>query len=121
MLPDLSTGPAMYLAFLGLSKELDKPCKIPFCRDDTIITPYDAIHTVEATIWQILSATASIHCLSNEAPVHTHAAKFSEQFLKISPVATLIGTHKDKLDHPEEKIKLTNEASKTIIQNFKKF
>ena len=54
MLPALSTGPTMYLVFLDLSKELDKPYKIPFSRDDMIITPYDAVHTVKSTISQIL-------------------------------------------------------------------
>ena len=123
MLPALSTGPALYLTFLDLSKELDKPYKISFSRDNTIITPYDAVHTVEATIWQILSAIASVHRLSNETPVHTHDAKFSEKFerfLKVCPVAALIGTHMDKLNHPEEKIKQTNEALKKIIQYFNK-
>ena len=63
MLPALSTGPAMYLVFLDLSKELDKPYEIPFSRDATIITPFKAMHTVEATISQILSAIASVHSL----------------------------------------------------------
>ena len=42
MLPALSTGPAMYLVFLDLSKELDKPYLIPFSRDAKIITPFKA-------------------------------------------------------------------------------
>ena len=123
MLPALSTGPALYLVFLDLSKELDKPYKIPFSRDDTIITPYSAMHTVEATIWQILSAIVSVHSVSHEAAAFAHSATVSEKFkhfLKVSPVAALIGTHKDKLDHPEEKIKQTDEALKKITQNFKK-
>ena len=124
MLPALSTGPALYLVFLDLSKELDKPYKIPFSRDNTIITPYNAIHTVEATIWQITSAIASVHCISNEKHVYTDSATFREKFehfLKVSPVATLIGTHKDKLNHPEEKLKQINEALKKLMQNFNGF
>ena len=111
MLPALSTGPALYLTFLDLSKELDKPYKVSFSRDNTIITPYDAVHTVEATIWQILSAIASVHCISQKTADFTHSSMFSEkfeQFLKVCPITALIGTHKDKLDHPEEKIKETN-------------
>ncbi len=50
MLPALCNGPAMYLVFLDLSKELDKPYDIPFSRDNTVITPFKAAHTVEATI-----------------------------------------------------------------------
>ena len=92
MLPALSTGPAMYLVFFDLSKELDKPYKIPFSRDDTIITPYDSIHTVEATISQILSAITSVHCISSETSFIkvSKAVKFDEKFRsfqEVEPVA----------------------------------
>ena len=103
MLPALSTGPAMYLVFLDLSKDLDKPYKIPFNREDTVITPYDALHTVESTISQILSAISSVHCISHETyqpNIITKAVKFTEKFecfMKVKPVAALIGTHKDQL------------------------
>ena len=122
MLPALSTGPAMYLVFLDLSKELDKPYKIPFDRDGTIITPFDAIHTVEATISQILSAIASVHCISRESTSYPKAAAFSERFerfQRVTPVVALIGTHKDRLDNPEERILEINEALKNITQKFK--
>ncbi|XP_064391858.1 uncharacterized protein LOC135339631 isoform X4 [Halichondria panicea] len=123
MLPALSTGPAMYLVFLDLSKELNKPYKIPFSRDDTIITPYDAIHTVKDTVSQILSSISSIH--SN--PQVTSSFKtdkvdgFSEKlklFLKVSPLAALIGTHKDKLNDPEKEIKKTSEHLNDIVKKF---
>ena len=122
MLPALSTGPAMYLVFLDLSKELDKPYKIPFDRDGTIITPFDAIHTVEATISQILSAIASVHCISRESTSYPKAAAFSERFERfqqVSPVVALIGTHKDRLDNPEKRILEINDALKNITQKFK--
>ena len=102
MLPALSTGPAMYLVFFDLSKELDKCYKIPFSRDNSVVTPYDAIHTVEATISQILSAITSVHCISHESS-HldiTKAVDFGEKFncfQQVKPVAALIGTHKDQL------------------------
>ena len=122
MLPALSTGPAMYLVFLDLSKELNKPYEIPFSRDATIITPFKAIHTVEATISQILSAIASVHSLSRDLSSYKKAAEFSEKFDKfqqVSPVATLIGTHKDQLTNPEEEMKAIDECLKKVTQKFK--
>ncbi len=82
MLPALSNGPVMYLVFADLSKELNKPYKIPFSRDDTTITPYDAMHTVESTVSQILSSIASIHRISQE-PVPfklDRSTAFGQQF-----------------------------------------
>ena len=124
MLPALSTGPAMYLVFFDLSKELDKPYKIPFSRDDTIITPYDSIHTVEATISQILSAITSVHCTSSETSFinMSKAVKFDEKFRsfqEVQPVAALLGTHKDKLVDPvEEKLASVNEALIRVTKNY---
>ena len=121
MLPALSTGPAMYLVFLDLSKELDKPYKIPFSRDDTIITPFEAVHTIISTISQILSAIASVHSVSRKASTYPSTAAFSqkfEQFQKISPVASLIGTHKDKLDDPESRIKQIDESLEKTVKKF---
>ena len=124
MLPALSTGPAMYLVFLDLSKELDKPYKIPFNREDTVITPYDAMDTVESTISQILSAITSVHCISRETSlIHMYrAVKFDEKFRnfqEIRPLATLIGTHKDKLRKPiEQKISFISECLEKITKNY---
>ena len=124
MLPALSTGPAMYLVFFNLSKELDKPYKIPFSRDDTIITPYDSVHTVEATISQILSAITSVHCLSSETSFinMSKAVKFDKKFRsfqEVEPVATLLGTHKDKLVDPvEEKLASVNKALIRVTKNY---
>ena len=124
MLPALSTGPAMYLIFLDLSKELDKPYKIPFSRDDTIITPFDSSYTVEATISQILSAITSVHCISRSANIlYPNVGTFNErfeQFQQIGPVAALIGTHKDKLSKPELKIRQVNDALKKTVDKFSK-
>ncbi|XP_064391932.1 uncharacterized protein LOC135339650 isoform X3 [Halichondria panicea] len=125
MLPALSTGPAMYLIFLDLSKELNKPYKIPFSRDDTTITPYDAIHTVKDTVSQILSSISSIH--SN--PQVTSSLKTDkvvglnkklESFLQVSPLAALIGTHKDKLENPKEEIEEKSQDLKDIVRKFSK-
>ncbi len=134
MLPALSNGPAMYLVFLDLSKELDVPYSIPFSRDDTVITPYKSIHTVKATVSQILSSIASVRHMSEiSKPLIKNAdlkEKF-ETFLHVAPVAALIGTHKDKLGEDStdglEKEKLTrdrivgiNQALKPITQTFDK-
>ena len=121
MLPALSAGPAMYLVFLDLSKDLDKPYKIPFSRDTTIITPFDAIHTVESTISQILSAIASAHSAPRVASAYPKATAFNrkfEQFQQISPVAALVGTHKDKLDDPDLRIKQVDQVLEKTVQKF---
>ena len=126
MLPALSTGPAMYLVFLDLSKDLDKPYKIPFNREDTVITPYDALHTVESTISQILSAITSVHCISRETSWLdiTKAVKFREKFecfKKVKPVSALIGTHKDLLkENSEQKLENIDVSLKRITSEYSK-
>ncbi|XP_064392422.1 uncharacterized protein LOC135340061 isoform X3 [Halichondria panicea] len=123
MLPALSNGPAMYLVFLDLRKELNKPYKIPFSRDETIITPYDSIHTVKDTVSQILSSISSVHCnpqVTSSFKTDT-VAGFREKlecFLQVSPLAALIGTHKDKLENPEEVIEEKSQDLKDIVQKF---
>ena len=125
MLPALSNGPAMYLVFADLSKELNKPYKIPFSRDDTTITPYDAMHSVESTVSQILSSIASIHRISQE-PVPfklDRSTAFGQEFEKLQevrPMATLIGTHKDKLEEPvDQKISEFDSALTKVTSNYK--
>ena len=120
MLPALSTGPAMYLVFLDLSKELGKPYEIPFSRDATIITPFKAMHTVEATISQILSAITSIHSFSHNPsfPKAATVSKKFKNFQSLHPVAGLIGTHKDKLKDPENDIKQINEVMKNVTEKY---
>lgn len=119
LLPALSKGPVMYLLFFDLCKALDCLYKIPFSRDDTTITPYDAVHTVEGVLSQLLSAIASVHCTSEPTPFQLEGAtqfkdKF-EKFQSVTPVSTMIGTHKDQLKGDvEEQIRLKNEALKTI-------
>ena len=124
MLPALSTGPAIYLVFLDLSKDIHKSFKIPFSRDDKIITPYEAKHTVQALISQILSAIASVHCTSQKLDLPPDcAAHFSdkfEKFQRVGPVAALVGTHKDKLDDPQSKIKQIDEILRKTVQSFHK-
>ena len=125
MLPALSTGPAMYLVFLDLSKELDQLYEITFDRDNTVITPFKSLHTVESTISQILSSIASAHSISRDSVSIDlqKVAQFGEKFRsfqEIQPVAALIGTHLDKLENREEKIRETNESLKQVTGKFKK-
>ena len=118
MLPALCNGPAMYLVFLDLSKELDKPYEIPFSRDATVNTPFKAIHTVEATVSQILSAVASVHHVSRPLCKTSKLSKKFETFQQVCPVAALIGTHMDQLKNPKEKIKQVNDALKVTTEKF---
>ena len=126
MLPALSSGPAMYLVFFDLNKELDKPYEIPFNREDTVITPYNALHTVEATISQILSSIISVHCISHETNQlnFTQAEEFREKFKcfqDVKPIAILIGTHKDQLKHnTEQKLENTDKSLKNITRRYSK-
>ena len=125
MLPALSTGPAMYLVFLDLSKELDKLYKIPFSRDGMEIIPFNSVHTTEATISQILTSIASVHCISRDPTPLIDVGRASDAlkeriktFKQVKPVAALIGTHKDKLTDPERQISEKNEALTKVINKF---
>ncbi|XP_064402010.1 uncharacterized protein LOC135347838 isoform X2 [Halichondria panicea] len=132
MLPALSNGPAMYLVFLDLSKELDKPYDIPFNRDNTVITPYKSMHTVKTAVSQILSSIASVRHMSEISKPLLKSPQLKEKFeafLTVPPVAALIGTHKDKLggdstDGPEkerltrDKMMEINAALKPITKTF---
>ena len=125
MLPALSTGPAMYLVFLDLSKELDKLYKIPFSRDGMEIIPFNSVHTAEATISQILTSIASVHCISRDPTPLINVGRASDAlkerittFKQVKPVAALIGTHKDKLTDPARQISEKNEALEKVVQKF---
>ncbi len=80
MLPALSNGPAMYLVFLDLSKELDKPYDIPFSRDGKVITPYKSMHTVKTAVSQILSSIASVHHMSDISKPLLKTPQLKEKF-----------------------------------------
>ncbi|XP_064385997.1 uncharacterized protein LOC135334642 isoform X2 [Halichondria panicea] len=134
ILPALSNGPAMYLVFLDLSKELDKPYDIPFSRDGKVITPYKSMHTVKTAVSQILSSIASVRHMSEISKPLLKTPQLKEKFeafFTVPPVAALIGTHKDKLggdstDDPEkerltrDKLLEINAALKPTTKTFKK-
>ena len=123
MLPALSTGPAMYLVFFDLSKELNQLYEISFDRDNTMITPFKSLHTVESTISQILSSIASAHSISHESTSmdtqkDAHFEEKFRSFQEIQPVATLVGTHLDELKDPSQKIKETSETLEAVTRKF---
>ena len=128
MLPALSTGPSMYLIFFNLDKELSESYDVTFDRDQTVLNPFPSLHTVESTISQILSSIASAHHISHESTIFQlkNARKIAEKFKafqEIQPVASLIGTHYDKLlsiDSKKLKIKQTNEGLMRITEKFEK-
>ena len=116
MLPALSTGPAIYLVFFNLSEEL---CMLPLGQRDTSLT--DTVQTLEATISQNLAAISSVHIIPHEKTLLPKVTTYSEtfdRFRNVSPRATLIATHKDRLENTEEIIKHINESLKPITEKF---
>ena len=96
MLPFLSRGPGMFLAFFRLDKELDEPCEVSYEREGDKITPYPAIYTIRETLSQILSAI-SHHVTLDTALDQKLLSKLGD-LASVEPVATLVGTFKDKLE-----------------------
>ena len=101
MLPFLSKGPGMFLAFFRLDKDLDEPCEVSYEREEDKITPYKAIYTVRETLSQILSGIH--HHVTFDADIDQELLKKIGELASVEPVVTLVGTFKDKL---EEKVKI---------------
>ena len=96
MLPFLSKGPGMFLAFFRLDKDLDEPCEVSFERGENRITPYKAIYTIRETLSQILASIN--HHITFDSPMDPELQKKLGDLATMKPVATLIGTFKDKLE-----------------------
>ena len=96
MLPFLSRGPGMFLAFFRLDKELDEPCEVSYEREGDKITPYPAIYTVRETLSQILSAIS--HHVTLDTALDRELLSKQGNLASVEPVATLVGTFKDKLE-----------------------
>ena len=96
MLPFLSRGPGMFLAFFSLDKDLDEPCEVSYEREGNKITPYPAIYTVRETLSQILSAIS--HHVTLDTALDQELLSKLGDFASVKPVATLVGTFKDKLE-----------------------
>ena len=96
MLPFLSRGPGMFLAFFRLDKELDEPCEVSYEREGDKITPYPAIYTIRETLSQILSAIS--HHVTLDTALDRELLSKQGNLASVEPVATLVGTFKDKLE-----------------------
>ena len=111
MLPFLSKGPGMFLAFFRLDKDLDEPCEVSFERGEDKITPYKAIYTIRETLCQILASIN--HHITFDSAVDQELQKKLGDLANKKPVATVIGTFKDKLETKvKTKIILENLATK---------
>ena len=96
MLPFLSRGPGMFLAFFRLDKDLDEPCEVAYEREGNNITPYPAVYTVRETLSQILSAIS--HHVTLDTALDRELLSKLGDLACVKPVATLVGTFKDKLE-----------------------
>ena len=96
MLPFLSRGPGMFLAFFRLDKDLDEPCEVSYEREGNKITPYPAIYTIREILSQILSAIS--HHVSLDTALDQELLSKQANLACVKPVATLVGTFKDKLE-----------------------
>ena len=96
MLPFLSKGPGIFLAFFRLDKDLDEPCEVSYQRKDNKITPYKAIYTIRETLSQILSAINSHRASFDSARNEEYFAKMGHQ-VSLKSFAVLVGTFKDEL------------------------
>ena len=96
MLPFLSKGPGMFLAFFPLDKDLDEPCEVSYEREGDKITPYPTIYTIRETLSQILSAIS--HHVTLDTALDRELLSKLGDLARVKPVATLVGTFKDKLE-----------------------
>ena len=96
MLPSLSRGPGMFLAFFRLDQDLDQLCEVSYERGEDKITPYPAIYTVRETLSQILSAIE--HHVKLDTALDQELLSKQADLACVKPIATLVGTFKDKLE-----------------------
>ena len=109
MLPFLSKGPGMFLAFFRLDKDLDEPCEVSYERDSNKITPYKAVYTFRETLSQILSAIK--HHVTIDTSLDQQLLDQLEDFSSVETVATLVGTFKDQLEAKVQTQALLQELS----------
>ena len=109
MLPFLSRGPGMFLAFFRLDKDLDEPCEVSYEREGNKITPYPAIYTVRETLSQILSAIS--HHVTLDTALDRELLSKLGDLASVKPVATLVGTFKDKLETKVKTVALREKLS----------
>ncbi|XP_064401366.1 uncharacterized protein LOC135347339 isoform X3 [Halichondria panicea] len=96
MLPFLSKGPGMFLAFFPLDKDLDELYEVSYERDQDKITPYQAKYTIRETLSQILSAIS--HHVTDSDLDYSKISDKVEHFRCLQAVVSLVGTYQDKLE-----------------------
>ncbi|XP_064387204.1 uncharacterized protein LOC135335598 isoform X4 [Halichondria panicea] len=96
MLPFLSKGPGMFLAFFPLAKDLDEFYEISYERDQDKITPYQSTYTIRDTLSQILSAIS--HYVTVDSDLESEIADKVENFRDLQAVVSLVGTYQDNLE-----------------------
>ena len=96
MLPSLSKGPGMFLAFFRLDKDLDELCEVSYERESDKITPFASVYTIRETLSQILSAIK--HHVKLDSALDQKLLSKQSDLASLKPVATIVGTFKDKLD-----------------------
>ena len=96
MLPFLSKGPGMFLAFFPLDKDLDELYEVSYERDQDKITPYQAKYTIRETLSQILAAIS--HHVTVDSDLDSEIADKVEHFQDLQAVVSLVGTYQDKLE-----------------------
>ena len=96
MLPFLSKGPGMFLAFFPLDKDLDELYEVSYERDQDKITPYQAKYTIRETLSQILSAIS--HHVTVDSDFDSEIADKVEHFRDLQAIVSLVGTYQDKLE-----------------------
>ena len=100
----------MFLAFFRLDRDLDEPCEVSYEREQDKITPYKSIYTVRETLSQILSAIS--HHVTFDTSIDQELLTKMGDLASVEPVATLVGTFKDKL---VEKVKVAALHAKLSI------
>ena len=96
MLPSLSKGPGMFLAFFRLDKDLDEPCEVSYEREGDKITKHYSVYTNRETLSQILSAIK--HHVKLDTALDRKLLSKQADLACVKPIATLVGTFKDKLE-----------------------
>ena len=96
MLPFLSKGPGMFLAFFPLDKDLEELYEVSYERDQDKITPYEAKYTIRETLSKILSAIS--HHITVDSDLDSEIADKVEHFRHLQAVVSLVGTYQDKLE-----------------------
>ena len=96
MLPSLSKGPGMFLAFFRLDKDLDEPCEVSYEREGDKITKHYSVYTNRETLSQILSAIK--HHVKLDTALDQELLSKQADLSCVKPIATLVGTFKDKLE-----------------------